>query len=172
MQTSGSTAFHAFRPHHHSRVLHSNTGGCGSQGSANAMVVLETDFDLRFHEVGSRLNSPDNLSFLGSSDAPVFRIPEVGWRILIFDSNREFPSAFAQQDPTAQSRYKKQQEGKGTFYLKQCTWSSHLTAPSHSSWNQSHGRSAVLGWLSERARSSSLMPLPLSVSSDALQMEC
>ena len=40
--------------HHHSRVLHSNTGGCGSQGSANAMVVLETDFDLRCKAMGEK----------------------------------------------------------------------------------------------------------------------
>lgn len=47
------------RTHHHSRVLHSNTGGCGSKGPTDAMVVFEADFDLRCEAKGEKqLNPP------------------------------------------------------------------------------------------------------------------
>lgn len=82
------------------------------------MVVFETDFDLRFHEVGPGLNPPYNLSFLGSSHAPVFRIPEVGWRILVFNNPQEFLYVVAGKNPSARSRHRKQQEGICHILLK------------------------------------------------------
>ena len=40
--------------HHHSRILHGDAGGRGSQGSANAVVVFETDFYLSCKLIGEK----------------------------------------------------------------------------------------------------------------------
>lgn len=47
------------------------------------MIVFKADLSLRLHEVGSRLQSPHDLSLLGAVHAAILRVPHVGHARLI-----------------------------------------------------------------------------------------